>query len=125
MKPSHKPAKVTRNCWSRFGLFVEEHFRLLTRDETSRVNEGSDAFPQMIAGRYRVISRLGSGSFGDVYRVSDDMAGGAELAVKILRSSDPRALQHFKREFRSLADIYHHNIIRLHELVAAQKTSGY
>src|SRR5678815_852755 len=86
----------------------------------SNPNKREAGIPQVIAGRYRVINRLGGGSFGDVYRVSDEVDGGRELALKILRSSDPVALRYFKREFRSLADVYHPNIARLYELVASE-----
>src|SRR5678816_4281969 len=96
---------------------VTEHVRILEADtarepaEESQINSS-----RVIAGRYRVISRLGGGTFGDVYHVSDEMDGGRELALKILRSSDPLAIQYFKRERRTLADIRHDNIIRVYEL---------
>jgi hypothetical protein len=70
------------------------------------------------AGRFRVVGRLGSGSFGDVFRVADEANGGADLALKVLRSPDPLALQYFKREFRSLAGVNHPNLVVLHELIA-------
>src|SRR5438093_7932279 len=90
---------------------VEEHFRILNSVAVpaSQVELYAEG-PSLLAGRYRVLSRLGGGSFGDVYRVSDDAAGGAELALKVLRSSDPTALRYFKREFRSLTGIHHRNI---------------
>jgi len=75
-------------------------------------------FGRPVAGRFRVLARLGGGGFGDVYRVADEAAGGGQFALKILRSSDPLALQNFKREFRSLAHVRHPNIIVLHELIA-------
>lgn len=100
---------------------VEEHFRILSAVQVRTPAEIPDAeLPGIIAGRYRVLARLGGGSFGDVYRVSDEVAGGGELALKILRSSDPLALHYFKREFRSLADTYHPNIVKLRELLAYQ-----
>ncbi|MEO7142021.1 MAG: protein kinase, partial [Bryobacteraceae bacterium] len=99
---------------------VEEHFRILSAVEMPAPAAIPDTeLPRIIAGRYRLIARLGSGSFGDVYRVSDEVAGG-ELALKVLRSPDPVALHYFKREFRSLADTYHPNIVRLRELIAYQ-----
>src|SRR5262245_135170 len=98
-------------------LLIEEHSRL---EETTRgssaTERGSAELPRQFAARYRVVSWLGSGSFGDVYRVVDEMMGNCEFALKVLRSPDPVSIQHFKREFRSLADIYHRNIVRLHEL---------
>ena len=100
---------------------VEEHFRILNEVEVRPHTEGPDTeLPGLLACRYRVLNRLGGGSFGDVYKVSDEGHGGQELALKILRSSDPLALHYFKREFRSLADTYHPNIVKLRELVAFQ-----
>ena len=96
---------------------IAEHFRLLSASTSSTSTvESTREVPNIIAGRYRVITRLGGGSFGDVYRVSDEMDGGRELALKILRSSDPVAIQYFKRERRSLADIRHNNIVRVYSL---------
>ncbi len=98
---------------------VEEHFRLLSADRTpASADPPAPELAEIVAGRFRVLARLGAGSFGDVYRVIDELAGDEPLALKILRSSDPLALHYFKREFRSLADIYHRNIIALHELIA-------
>jgi hypothetical protein len=74
--------------------------------------------PDLLAGRFRIIGRLGEGAFGDVYRVIDEAAGSDHLALKVLRSPDPLALQYFKREFRSLSGVNHPNIVALHELVA-------
>ena len=74
--------------------------------------------PGILGGRFRVLSRLGAGGFGDVYRVIDDAAGREPLALKVLRSPDAAALQYFKREFRALAGMNHRNIVALHELIS-------
>ncbi len=98
---------------------VEEHFRLAHAGQTLGTDDASTTgVPELIADRFRVLARLGSGGFGDVYRVTDEFAGDESLALKVLRTSDPLALHYFKREFRSLADIHHRNIITLRELIA-------
>jgi eukaryotic-like serine/threonine-protein kinase len=99
---------------------IEEHRRLEAEaGKHVSITAAAPELPCVFAGRFRVLARLGGGSFGEVYRVIDEAGGhDGELALKVLRSSDPTAIQHFKREFRSLADSYHRNIVRFHELIA-------
>jgi hypothetical protein len=102
-------------------LLLEEHFRW-SDSQATIANPPAGELPldasAVPAGRFRVVGRLGSGSFGDVFQVADEANGGAQLALKVLRSPDPLALQYFKREFRSLAGVNHPNLVVLHELIA-------
>lgn len=93
---------------------LREHFRAACQEHISA--DGISNLSSTIANRFKVISRLGTGGFGEVYRVSDQQEGGTHLALKILRSSNPDSLHRFKREFKSVAEIIHPNIIRLYEL---------
>jgi predicted Ser/Thr protein kinase len=63
------------------------------------------------------LRRLGSGGMGVVYEAFDRRRG-ERVAVKALPHDDPNLLYRLKREFRSLAGLRHHNLVRLHELVA-------
>lgn len=65
--------------------------------------------------RFELLERLGEGGFGVVYRARDTRRG-ALVAVKTLRWTDPERIYRFKREFRSLADLVHPNLVRFHEL---------
>src|SRR5579862_5991519 len=67
---------------------VEAHFRLASGESPLDREPLRSAFepplPSIIAGRFRVIARLGSGSFGDVYRVADLTGGAEHVALKTL-----------------------------------------
>lgn len=65
--------------------------------------------------RYRVLDELGSGAFGVVYRVFDQRWR-EEMALKTIRDASPELRQWLKAEYRSLRDIVHPNLVRLHEL---------
>ncbi len=70
---------------------------------------------QVCLGRFEIVKRLGGGAMGLVYEVIDPRTQG-HLALKTIRSSNPRALGLFKREFRSLARVTHPNLVALYEL---------
>ena len=65
--------------------------------------------------RFDMRGSLGAGGMGTVYRAFDRRIG-REVALKMLRQVTGRDLYRFKREFRSLADIAHPNLVALHEL---------
>ena len=69
----------------------------------------------LASDRFKLEARLGSGGFGDVYRVFDRNRS-TSVALKVLRHLTPESLFRFKQEFRSLSDLSHPNLIKLHEL---------
>src|ERR1700722_796589 len=69
--------------------------------------------------RYRVVRRIGEGAMGVVYEAFDRERG-QTLALKTLPRFDAAALYRFKQEFRTVADVHHVNLVRLHELVATE-----
>ncbi|HEX6084824.1 MAG TPA: protein kinase [Thermoanaerobaculia bacterium] len=69
------------------------------------------------SGRFHIRRRIGSGAFGVVYEAFDPIRNEV-VAVKALRHATPEGLYRFKREFRSLQDIAHRNLVRFHELIA-------
>jgi eukaryotic-like serine/threonine-protein kinase len=65
--------------------------------------------------RFELRRRLGAGSFGVVYEAYDRHLS-ATVALKKLYEFAPDTLLHFKREFRTLADVSHPNLVAMHEL---------
>jgi eukaryotic-like serine/threonine-protein kinase len=67
----------------------------------------------VIDGRYRVISRLGSGGMAEVYLARDELLG-REVAVKVLHhhfAEDQEFVERFRREASSAAALQHPNIV--------------
>jgi len=67
----------------------------------------------IIDGRYRVISRIGSGGMADVYLAQDQLLG-REVAVKVLHhhfAEDHEFVERFRREASSAAALSHPNIV--------------
>ena len=69
-------------------------------------------------GRYEILSPLGKGGMGEVYRAKDiDL--GREAAIKILPiafARDPERLARFEREAKALASLNHPNIATIYGL---------
>jgi beta-lactam-binding protein with PASTA domain len=67
----------------------------------------------IVDGRYRVLSRLGSGGMADVYLAEDQLLG-RRLAVKVLHhhfAEDQEFVERFRREASSAAGLSHPNIV--------------
>ena len=66
-------------------------------------------------GHYEVVSSLGAGGMGEVYRARDTKLG-REVAIKLLLeevSQDPERMARFEREARVLASLNHSNVATL------------
>jgi len=84
---------------------------------TPRLNAGD-----RLADRYEVLSFLGGGGFGEVYRGRDAMIG-REVAIKVLNfqgEADAEVREglvaRFRREARVAAQIRHPNVITIHDI---------
>ncbi|MCO5165569.1 MAG: serine/threonine-protein kinase [Planctomycetes bacterium] len=73
-----------------------------------------DTFVQRLGReRLQVLSKLGEGGCGVVYRVRDRETG-ALLALKVLREATPRAIERFRREAELAASLRHPNVVAIH-----------
>lgn len=73
----------------------------------------SDLVGQVIDGRYRIVSVLGAGGVGAVYR-ADQSGGGPQVALKMLHDeygTDAESRERFQREARALNGLQHPNIV--------------
>jgi Tol biopolymer transport system component len=69
-------------------------------------------------GPYEILSPLGAGGMGEVYRARDTRLG-REVAVKVLPasfSSDADRLRRFEQEARAASALNHPNIVTLHDI---------
>jgi len=71
-----------------------------------------------VAGKYRLIDRLGAGGMGAVY-LAEHQHMGRRVALKVLpiaQAEDPASLGRFYREARAAARLDHPNIVRAHDI---------
>ena len=69
-------------------------------------------------GPYEILSPLGAGGMGEVYRARDTRLG-RDVAIKVLPnhlSSDPDLKQRFEREARAISSLNHPRICTLHDV---------
>jgi hypothetical protein len=65
--------------------------------------------------RFRVLSRIGVGASGTVYR-AHDQAADRIVALKVLHEATPAALRALRGEFETLSRLSHPNVVTLHEV---------
>ena len=80
-------------------------------------DEGRVAPGMLIAERYRIISLLGRGGMGEVFR-ADDLTLGQPVALKFLPESiiDKSVLERFRNEVRIARRISHPNVCRVYDI---------
>lgn len=65
-------------------------------------------------GRFKLVSRVGTGGMGDVYKAFDPNLN-RYIALKILRYENPEVLKRFVREARAQAQVEHRHVCKIYE----------
>jgi beta-lactam-binding protein with PASTA domain len=71
----------------------------------------------LIDGRYRIVSRLGTGGMADVF-LADDQQLERQVALKLLHrrfAEDPGFVERFRREAQSAANLQHPNVVSVYD----------
>jgi serine/threonine-protein kinase len=91
-----------------------------SESDSGGTSSGSGEFStgQVIAGRFRIVGRLGSGGMGDVYR-ADDHELGTSVALKFLPfelAGDSVRLARLRNEVRVARQVAHPNVCRVFDI---------
>lgn len=96
---------------------------------TSQERPAPDIFSKTLGDRYEIVSLLGKGAFGEVYRARDEVLG-RQVAIKRIRLDafvEPAQLEEVKarflREAQVAAQLQHKNIVTTHDIVSKPDTS--
>ncbi len=81
-------------------------------DDEHMLNAGA-----VVAGRYKVIERVGSGGMGHVYRAVDETLG-RDVALKRLRFTDAAAEQRLADEARAMAQLNDPNVVAIYDVIS-------
>ncbi|MBL8149061.1 MAG: protein kinase [Blastocatellia bacterium] len=103
----------------RVDMMAQLNKELNKERETIRLNplSAEDHLTEMTNGRYKIISQIGSGGMGIVYK-AHDLKYDCDVAIKLLRAeyiSDESAMRRFAREAAAATRIIHPNVIRTYE----------
>ncbi|HYY55409.1 MAG TPA: protein kinase [Candidatus Dormibacteraeota bacterium] len=86
-------------------------------DRVARIREPV-AEGQVLAGRYRLLERVGEGGVSDIWRGIDERLG-REVAIKLLHEdTDDAFRRRFTDEARRAAAISHRNVVTVYDAVA-------
>jgi serine/threonine-protein kinase len=73
---------------------------------------------RILNGRYRILSRVGSGGMADVYK-GVDLTTGMTVAIKVLKSeysSDPQYLRRLNREAEAMVSLKNEHIVSFYDI---------
>ncbi|MET0624110.1 MAG: protein kinase, partial [Pyrinomonadaceae bacterium] len=82
---------------------------------------------RVLDGKYEVVSPIGTGGMGAVYRARRVHIGD-DVAVKILHqrlTGDEKLVERFRREARAAAQLHHPNVVTIHDYGEARGPDGF
>uniref|UniRef100_A0A1I8FYX6 non-specific serine/threonine protein kinase n=1 Tax=Macrostomum lignano TaxID=282301 RepID=A0A1I8FYX6_9PLAT len=88
-----------------------------------RVSSSGGSFEEPHIGNYRLMKTIGKGNFAKV-KLAKHVVTGKEMAVKIIDKTqlNSSSLQKLHREVKIMKTLDHPNIVKLYEVIAAEKT---
>ncbi|HSP16793.1 MAG TPA: protein kinase [Thermoanaerobaculia bacterium] len=123
--PGERDSFLQRECAGDNTLLTEVQALLTAHDQAGSFLDSrpsSDASeelePGTILGSYEIISMIGAGGMGEVYRARDQRIG-REVAIKRLPESlgaDLDRLRRFEREARLAGSLNHPNLVTIHDV---------
>ena len=108
----HEPA------WPKFLAEVREFLGTASRADRVSASRTAALFRGSSLGRYRIVSQIGEGGMGEVYRARDEKLE-RDVAIKVLPqevANNPTQVARFEREAKAIAAISHPNILAIHDL---------
>jgi serine/threonine protein kinase len=96
------------------------------RAGAARITRTLSLTPGRRLGSYEILSALGAGGMGEVYRATDTRLG-RDVALKLLPeafASDPERLSRFEREAKVLASLNHPGIAHLYGFESVALAGG-
>lgn len=87
------------------------------KPESPTLELGADAFKSgdVFAGRFRMVTRLGRGGMGDVWR-ADDLVLDTPVALKLIKSTGPSTRAQILNEVRLARQITHPSVCRVFDV---------
>lgn len=93
----------------------------------SKLDSDDPLIGTTIAGRYRIVRKVGAGGMGSVY-LAEQGALRQEVALKILahdKVGSPQAVERFKKEALFVAGLKHPNIVGVYDLEVSEATGDF